>query len=87
MGTIGTFLLSNALAPFSYGFNGVRFNTIRASVIGSQGWFWHVATHFGVKEDLVSLEGHFIIALYFSLTFYFWVITVVVTAIFIGKMI
>lgn len=36
---------------------------------------------------MVELEGHFITSLYFCLTFYYWVITVIVTAIFIGKMI
>ena len=35
MGTLGTFLLSNSLAPYIYGFNDLRKNTIRASVLGS----------------------------------------------------
>ena len=35
MGTVGTFLLVTTLSPFLYGFNSVRTNTIRASVIGS----------------------------------------------------
>ena len=40
-----------------------------------------------MKEELVELEGHFMLAIYACLTFYFWVINVIVTGIFVGKMI
>ena len=42
LSTVGTYLLANALAAFNYGFYDMRSNTIRATVIGSQGWFWQV---------------------------------------------
>ena len=87
LGTGGTFMLANALGPFVNGMFDMRQLTIRSMVMASQGWFWQISEHYGERENLVSIEGHFMFYLYICLTFYIWSFTIIVVALFIGKVI
>ena len=87
IGTGGTFMLANALGPFVNGMFDMRQLTIRSVVMASQGWFWQISEHYGERENLVSIEGHFMFYLYICLTFYIWSFTIIVVALFIGKVI
>ena len=85
--TVGTALLGAALGPFVFGFQSVSTMTVRGSVMGSQGWFWQISREYGITEDLPSMEGNGLPLLYGCLTVYSWVVTIVCTAVFIGKVI
>ena len=85
MATVGTALLGAALGPFVLGFQDVRSMTTRAAILVEAGWFWQTSEEYGIKEDLPSMEGQFVAGIFAALTFYIWALTIMTTALFIGK--
>uniref|UniRef100_A0A7S3MLF0 Uncharacterized protein n=1 Tax=Favella ehrenbergii TaxID=182087 RepID=A0A7S3MLF0_9SPIT len=86
LSTLGNEFFSVTLGANFINFYRTDFLGIRSSVVVSQGWFYHRDTIYGLTEGIESLTSPALACLYFAITFYLILFSIIIAGMYTGRM-